>query len=102
MTQLERLGYSRWAVQRRVEAAQLRSLAQRDRAVIDAIPVTSVDRTLLDRAEVLSPQRLRSTLEAAERLDLLDVQRLRGLMARSPGRRGLVHDLSLLLGCAAG
>lgn len=60
-----------------------------DRTIIDGIPVTSISRTLLDQAEVLRPQRLRSTLEAAQRRDLLDGRKLDPLLARSFGRRGL-------------
>ncbi len=33
------------------------------RATVDAIPVTTLERTVLDQARVLSPQRLRTTLE---------------------------------------
>ncbi|MFZ0040023.1 MAG: hypothetical protein WAK93_01850, partial [Solirubrobacteraceae bacterium] len=66
-----------------------RSLPQQDRAVIDAIPVTSLNRTLLDQAQELSAQRLRSTLEAAQRRDLLDIGALKDLIARSAGHRGV-------------
>ena len=68
-----------------------RTLDPRDRTTIDGIPVTSCNRTLLDLAELLSPQRLRSTLEAVQRRDLLDVKALRALLARSPGRRGVTR-----------
>lgn len=61
----------------------------RDRTTIDGIPVTSLNRTLLDEAEVLSPQRLRSMLEAVQRRDLLNLESLQALLARSPGRRGV-------------
>jgi very-short-patch-repair endonuclease len=56
--------------------------------MIDAIPVTSLNRTLLDEAESLSMQRLRSSLESTQRRDLLDIRGLNALLARSPGRRG--------------
>jgi very-short-patch-repair endonuclease len=56
--------------------------------VIDGIPVTSLNRTLLDIAPTVSDQRLRSYLEAAQRRDLLDVRSLEVLLARSPGRAG--------------
>ncbi len=66
----------------------VRSLLPQDRAAIDAIPVTTLHRTLLDYAEVSSPRQLAGALEAAQRRDLLDVRALDALLARSPGRRG--------------
>ncbi len=74
---------------RGVRCHVVRNLDPRDRTTIDGIPVTSCNRTLLDLAELLSPQRLRSTLEAVQRRDLLDVKALKALLARSPGRRGV-------------
>ncbi len=67
----------------------VRSLSPEDRTVVDGIPVTTPSRTQLDLAEILAPQPLRSTLEAAQRLDLLDVGKLDALCARHPGRHGL-------------
>ena len=64
-------------------------LQSADRTVVDGIPVTSIGRTLLDQAEVLSKQRLRTMLEAAQRRDLLDSRKLDPLLARSVGRRGV-------------
>jgi hypothetical protein len=66
----------------------VRALAPSDRTMIDAIPVTTLHRTLLDYAEVSSPRQLAAALEAAQRRDLLDVRKLEALLARSPGRRG--------------
>ena len=63
-------------------------LAPEDRTVIDAIPVTSVFRTVLDEAADLSPQRLRSRLEELERRDLLDLHAFDVLLARNPTRAG--------------
>jgi very-short-patch-repair endonuclease len=65
-----------------------RCLPDQDRTLIDGIPVTSVERTLLDLALTYSRQRLRSTIEAAERRDLLDRGRFDSLLARSTGQRG--------------
>ena len=67
-----------------------------DRAEIDGIPVTSVPRTLLDLAEVVSAQQLRRAYEAAERHGLLDMRAVNELVARSNGRRGLAPLLALL------
>jgi very-short-patch-repair endonuclease len=66
-----------------------RQLHPDDRAIIDAIPVTAIPRTLLDLAEILHPQRLRSTLEAAQRQDRLDFRAFDALLARHHGRHGL-------------
>jgi hypothetical protein len=60
----------------------------RDRAEVEGIPVTSIARTLLDLAEVVSTTELRRTYEAAERHELLDMQAVRELLDRSNGRRG--------------
>jgi very-short-patch-repair endonuclease len=60
-----------------------------DRTTIDAIPATSIARVLLDLAEILHAQRLRSTLEAAQRADLLNINAVHALIDRSPGRHGL-------------
>lgn len=61
-----------------------------DTRLIDGIPVTSVPRTLLDLAEILSPQRLRRALEEADRRELLDGRELDELVQhRSHGCHGL-------------
>src|SRR3954453_2312690 len=52
---------------------QVRSLDSRDRVIHDAIPVTSLARTLLDVAETESTHTLRRVWDEAERLRLLDV-----------------------------
>jgi very-short-patch-repair endonuclease len=61
-----------------------RTLEPEDVTVIDGIPVTSITRTITDLAASLSLQRLRTTLEAAQRRELLDFRRL----GRVRGRRG--------------
>lgn len=63
-------------------------LAPQDRMRIDGIPVTSLSRTLLDIAGVLSHQRLRSTVEAAQRRGVLNVRDVTELLARCSGHRG--------------
>src|ERR1700687_563384 len=50
----------------------VRALHADDRALVDGIRVTSVDRTLLDFAEVAHPQQLRLAIEASERRELFD------------------------------
>jgi hypothetical protein len=67
---------------------QVRRLHAQDRAAVDGIPITSVARTLLDLAEVVSRRRLERAFEDADRRDLLDLTAVLGLLERSPGRRG--------------
>ncbi len=66
----------------------VRALADADRTVVDGIPVTSLARTLLDYADVARHQRLRLALEAADRLELLDIRVIDELLARSGGHHG--------------
>lgn len=65
-----------------------RHLPPEHRFEIDGIPVTSIDRTLLDLAAMLTPGRLRYAVEAADRRGLLDVPALVALCDASSGRRG--------------
>jgi very-short-patch-repair endonuclease len=67
-----------------------------DRAEVDGIPVTSIARTLLDLAEVVSGTELRRAYEAAERHERLDIRAVRELLDRSNGRRGAAALLALL------
>jgi very-short-patch-repair endonuclease len=64
-------------------------LDPRDRTELDAIPITTVARTLLDLAEVVPRDQVDRALEQAIRLDLYDGRALDDVVARSPGRRGL-------------
>jgi hypothetical protein len=73
-----------------------RRLDPDDRAERDAIPVTSVARTLLDLAEVVAGRRLERAFEDAERLRLLDLGAIERLCRRSAGRRGLKPVRELL------
>jgi very-short-patch-repair endonuclease len=66
-----------------------RCLTVRDRTVVDGIPVTSINRTLLDIAAGLHRQRLRSTLEAVQRRNLLRPEQLNDLLERSNGHRAV-------------
>jgi hypothetical protein len=72
------------------------ALQPADRMTVDRIPVTSIARTLLDLAEVVSPTQLQRAYEEAERLRILDVREVAELLARSNGRRG-ARRLSALL-----
>lgn len=79
---------------------RVRRLHPDDRAELDGIPTTSLPRTLLDLAEVVSRARLEDAFESAERLRLLDLSAVAELFERSPGRRGL-KPLRALLADAA-
>ena len=75
---------------------RVRHLPDPDRTIHDAIPVTTVARTLFDLAEVVSVSRLERVFERAERLDLLDLDAVGAVCRRNPGRRAL-RPLSALL-----
>lgn len=57
--------------------------------VRNAIPVTTVERTLIDLAGVLPRPRLARAMDQAEILRLLDLHSLTSLVARHRGRRGI-------------
>ena len=59
--------------------------------VREGIPVTSVDRTLIDLAGVLPPHRLVRSVHQAEILGLFDLHSLTSLMERHRGRRGIAR-----------
>jgi hypothetical protein len=58
-----------------------------DVAVVDGIPVTSIERTILDLGAVRSPDVVERAMEAALRRELTTIDRLWGLLGRV-GRRG--------------
>jgi very-short-patch-repair endonuclease len=72
-----------------IHVHNVRDLDPSDRATVDGIPVTLVERTLLDYAETARRQELRWAFETYDRLDLLDMRKLDAVIARNPGRRGL-------------
>jgi very-short-patch-repair endonuclease len=72
-----------------VRCHRARTLDPQDVTVVDAIPVTTVARTLLDQAERLSAQRLRTLLEATLRREVFDLNSIEATIARSPGRHGI-------------
>ena len=63
-------------------------LAPEDVTVHESIPVTTLARTLLDLADVLSDQSLKRAIDEAEYLRLLDTAALIAVVHRNPGRRG--------------
>jgi hypothetical protein len=72
-----------------INVHRVRRLHPHDLGTIDGIPVTSLARTFLDLAEVVSRRRLVFALEKAEKMDVLDLGAIKAVIARSPGRRGL-------------
>ncbi len=72
-----------------IRSHRARDLQAHDCTVVDGIPVTSVPRTYLDLAELLSPGRLIDLLEGGQRQDKLDVSAIEAVVARNPGRHGI-------------
>jgi very-short-patch-repair endonuclease len=66
----------------------VRQLDARDVTKIDGIPVTTLPRTLLDLAEVTPKSHVVRAMTEAERQQIIDLNALNELLARSPGRRG--------------
>jgi very-short-patch-repair endonuclease len=64
-----------------------RTVEADDRAVKDAIPVTSAARTLVDLAEVLTEPRLARAIHEAEVRRLFDLRAVEAALGRVPGRR---------------
>lgn len=65
-----------------------RGLDRVDRTTIDGIGVTSLHRTLVDLAEVLTDRSLARAVHEAEVRRLFDLRQLADAQARVPGRRG--------------
>jgi very-short-patch-repair endonuclease len=63
-----------------------RAIHDQDRSLVAAVPVTSVARTLVDLADVLSDDRLAKAIHQAEILRVFDLKALE--RATMPGRRG--------------
>jgi predicted transcriptional regulator of viral defense system len=68
-----------------------RRLAPEDRDVALGVPVTSVARTLVDLADVLRPEQLRSALVRVEDQRSADVRAIEQALARVRGRPGRGH-----------
>jgi predicted transcriptional regulator of viral defense system len=65
-------------------------------ANIERIPVTTVERTLLDLAPVIGSKRLEAAINAADKYDLVDPESLRLALDRYAGRRGVAVLRQLL------
>lgn len=68
-----------------------RRLAPEDRDVVLGVPVTTAARTLVDLADVLRPEQLRSALVRAEEQRSADVRGIEQALARLRGRPGRGH-----------
>lgn len=68
-----------------------RSLPERDRAEHEGIPVTSVVRTLVDRAAVLDRKRIEREVSEADKLRLVTPPALRAELHRYRGQRGVAR-----------
>lgn len=79
-----------------IRAHRSRTLAPQDVVLVEGVPTTSCARTLLDLAEVLHPEALAKAIDQAEILRLLDLTELESVLARNPGRRGLLPLRALL------
>jgi very-short-patch-repair endonuclease len=82
----------------RITLHRARRLHVDDRASVDGIPVTSIPRTLLDLAEVVSWRQLERAVEEAERSGRFDLRATERLIARSQGRHGLPVLLAVISG----
>nr|WP_246345315.1 type IV toxin-antitoxin system AbiEi family antitoxin domain-containing protein [Conexibacter arvalis] len=81
----------RMASTARIDAHDRRALPADERTAIAGIPVTTVERTLVDLGEVVPAHRLRKALAEAERMRAADAHRLAAAMERTRGRRGGGH-----------
>jgi predicted transcriptional regulator of viral defense system len=64
------------------------SLESADLTTIDGIPCTSLPRTLLDLAEVVSERAVEKAINEAEVLRTFDLRAVEEVLSRAPGRRG--------------
>lgn len=67
----------------------VRALDPLDVTEHEAVPITTIARTLLDLAEVVRPRQLKRAVEEADRQRLFDGAAVEDLLARSRGRHGL-------------
>jgi very-short-patch-repair endonuclease len=66
------------------------TLRPRDAVECEAIPCTSVARTLLDLSDVLDARGVERAVQQAERLQLFDLRAVAEVLGRADGRRGAV------------
>ena len=87
-----------WRHQPGLRVHSSRTLELEDAAVRDGIPVTTVERAILDLAELVDFRTLHRAFEEAERLRLVDMQALGRIYERNRGRHGLRPLRQLIAG----
>jgi very-short-patch-repair endonuclease/predicted transcriptional regulator of viral defense system len=81
-----------------IEVHRSVTLTPADATIVDGIPCTTLARTLLDLAEVVSPRSLERAIEQAEVLRLFDLRAVEEVLARANGRRGAAKLRAVLAG----
>ncbi len=71
-------------------------LASEDRTTQDAVPMTTVARTVVDLAAVVRGDQLLGALERAEELRVLDLRAIEAAIRRAPRQRGIAKLRSAL------
>jgi hypothetical protein len=79
-----------------IHAHAAASLTAEDVTEIDGIPCTTLSRTLIDLAEVVSRRATVLAMDQAERLRVFDLVDLEAALARVPSRRGAAIVRSIL------
>jgi very-short-patch-repair endonuclease len=74
-----------------------RNLDPRDVTIVNAIPVTTVARTLVDLTDVLTPEEIANVIHEAAFRGLFSEPATHAAMARAPGRRLRVLEAALRL-----
>jgi predicted transcriptional regulator of viral defense system len=64
------------------------TLTDADVTVVNAIPTTTIARTLFDIAELITPHQLERVFDQADAMQALDLNEIRDQLARNPNRRG--------------
>lgn len=76
----------------KIAVHRTRVLDAQDITTVRGIPVTTVARTLVDLASVLSADRLAGAIKEAERRNAFDLKAIEAVMVRTRGRRGRGHE----------
>lgn len=72
-----------------IRARRRPTLARGEVGSVDGVPVTSPVQTMLDLATVQGPRRLLRSINEADKLDVIDAERLRREIERRPGVPGI-------------